>query len=202
MGDFLSSFVMYFLTRKSAGTPTRDLEFGREVGFPFVSSLLGNFARGGLHHHPSLSPSPRIARATWWCELIQLPPFPIERRKSQMKPPATQMPRLPCTALQRGASQSAQYGCTAPPSMTACFSYPSRVRHYSHIFIVVVVTAQSSPARKLDPAKEETGRQNNDHHNRCLVPELARPPHTPPRTQNPFGGMRAHSNFHFFKFAA
>ena len=35
---------MHCLTRKSAGTPTRDLEFGREVAFPFVSSLLGNFA--------------------------------------------------------------------------------------------------------------------------------------------------------------
>ena len=45
---FLSSFVIYFLTRKSAGTPTRDLEFGREVAFPFVSSLLGNFAPAGL----------------------------------------------------------------------------------------------------------------------------------------------------------
>ena len=36
---------MCFLTRKSAGTPTRDLEFGREVAFPFVCLLLGNFAR-------------------------------------------------------------------------------------------------------------------------------------------------------------
>ena len=35
---------MHFLTRKSAATLTRDLEFGREVAFPFVSSLLGNFA--------------------------------------------------------------------------------------------------------------------------------------------------------------
>jgi len=56
MGDFLSSFVMYFLTGKSVGTPTRDLEFGREVAFPFVSSLLGNFARshgrGGGEGHP------------------------------------------------------------------------------------------------------------------------------------------------------
>ena len=49
MGDFfLSSFVVYFLIKKSAETPTRDLEFGREVAFPFVSSLLGNFAPAGL----------------------------------------------------------------------------------------------------------------------------------------------------------
>ena len=36
---FLSSFVVYFLTRESAGTSTRDLEFGREVAFPFVSQF-------------------------------------------------------------------------------------------------------------------------------------------------------------------
>ena len=41
---FLSSFVLYFPTRKSTGTPTGDLEIGREVAFPFVKSLLGNFA--------------------------------------------------------------------------------------------------------------------------------------------------------------
>ena len=45
MGDFSFYFLMHFFTRKSAGTPTMDLEFGREVAFPFVSSLLGNFAR-------------------------------------------------------------------------------------------------------------------------------------------------------------
>ena len=30
---------------QSAETPTRDLELGREVAFPFVNSLIGNFAR-------------------------------------------------------------------------------------------------------------------------------------------------------------
>ena len=42
---FLSSFVMYFLTRKSAGTPTRDLEFGRE--FPFPTMHAGDADRCG-----------------------------------------------------------------------------------------------------------------------------------------------------------
>jgi hypothetical protein len=46
---FLPSFVLYFPTRKSTGTPTRDLGFGREVAFCFGSALLGNFARGQLH---------------------------------------------------------------------------------------------------------------------------------------------------------
>ena len=41
---FLPSFVLYFPTRKSTGTPTRDLGFGREVAFCFGSALLGNFA--------------------------------------------------------------------------------------------------------------------------------------------------------------
>ena len=35
---------MYFPTRKSTGTPARDLGFGREVAFCFGSALLGNFA--------------------------------------------------------------------------------------------------------------------------------------------------------------
>ena len=43
---FLCSFVLYFPTRKSTGTPTRYLGFGREVAFCFGSALLGNFARG------------------------------------------------------------------------------------------------------------------------------------------------------------
>ena len=41
---FVPSFVLYFSTRKSTGTPTRDLGFGREVAFCFGSALLGNFA--------------------------------------------------------------------------------------------------------------------------------------------------------------
>ena len=45
---FLPSFVLYFPTRKSTGTPTRDLGFGREVAFCFGSALLGNFAPPGL----------------------------------------------------------------------------------------------------------------------------------------------------------
>ena len=48
MGFFVrSSFVMHSPTRKSTGTPTCDLEIGREAAFPFVSSLLGNFAHVG-----------------------------------------------------------------------------------------------------------------------------------------------------------
>ena len=44
---FLPSFVLYFPTRKSTGTPTRDLGFGREIAFGFGSALLGNFALQG-----------------------------------------------------------------------------------------------------------------------------------------------------------
>ena len=47
---FLPSFVLYFLTRKSTGVPTRDLGFGREVAFCFGSALLGNSAHA-LHVH-------------------------------------------------------------------------------------------------------------------------------------------------------
>ena len=36
---FLPSFVLYFPTRKSTGTPTRDLGFGREVAFCFSDSV-------------------------------------------------------------------------------------------------------------------------------------------------------------------
>ena len=49
----LPSFVLYFSTRKSTGTPTRDLEFGREVAFCFGSALLGNFARRRFGSRPS-----------------------------------------------------------------------------------------------------------------------------------------------------
>ena len=41
---FPPSLVLYSPTRKSTGTPTRDLGFGREVAFCFGSALLGNFA--------------------------------------------------------------------------------------------------------------------------------------------------------------
>ena len=51
---FLPSLVMYFPTRRSTGTPTRDPGFGREVAFCFGSALLGNFAI-----------SPRRARSVW-----------------------------------------------------------------------------------------------------------------------------------------
>ena len=44
---FLSSLVLYFPTRRSTGTPTRDPGFGREVAFCFGSALLGNFAHSG-----------------------------------------------------------------------------------------------------------------------------------------------------------
>ena len=45
---FLPSFALYFPTRKSTRTPTRDLGFGREVAFCFGSALLGNFAPLGV----------------------------------------------------------------------------------------------------------------------------------------------------------
>ena len=41
---FPPSLVLYSPTRKSTGTPTRDLGFGREVAFCLGSALLGNFA--------------------------------------------------------------------------------------------------------------------------------------------------------------
>ena len=44
---FLPSFVLYFPTPTSTGTPTRDLGFGGEVAFCFGSALLGNFALVG-----------------------------------------------------------------------------------------------------------------------------------------------------------
>ena len=45
---FLPSFAMYFPNRKSTGTPTRDLQFGREVAFCFGSALIGNVAPGDM----------------------------------------------------------------------------------------------------------------------------------------------------------
>ena len=60
---------MYFLTRKSAGTLIRDLEFGREVAFPFVSSLLGNFALNRLERARGAGGRHRAASAQ--SELVQ-----------------------------------------------------------------------------------------------------------------------------------
>ena len=63
-----SSFVLHFPTRNSTGTPTRDLEFGREVAFCFGSALLGNFARAVLllvgYIAPHEPPGPRRAHQT------------------------------------------------------------------------------------------------------------------------------------------
>ena len=55
----LPSFVLYFPTRKSTGTPTRDLGFGRELAFCVGSALLASFARRaclvGRDHQPGPS---------------------------------------------------------------------------------------------------------------------------------------------------
>ena len=47
-GKKIVSFVLCFLARKSVGTPTRDLQFDREIAFCCIgrsASLLGDFAQ-------------------------------------------------------------------------------------------------------------------------------------------------------------
>ena len=61
---FLPSFVLYFSTRKSTPTPTRDLGLGREVSFCFGSALLGNFALVFMNTQKVNS---NFHRPTWAC---------------------------------------------------------------------------------------------------------------------------------------
>ena len=96
---FLPSYVMYFLTRKSTGTPTRDLGFGREIAFGFGSALLGNFAQRNQGAHPPLA----LAQSCWSWDLHLHRRDGVARARSR-PPPCYRRSATRWSARSRGCS--------------------------------------------------------------------------------------------------
>jgi len=104
MGFFLSYFVMYFLTRKSAGASTRDLEFGNSAG-----KLLFLLSVRYLGISPSRRRSPGFA--VWW-----RPKWPFKCRGVDPGQPAG---RRPPVAARRSLALAVAAAVLVAPSVVA-----------------------------------------------------------------------------------
>ena len=146
----LPFFVLYFPTRKSTGTPTRDLEFGREVAFPFVSSLLGNFARTRAY----------CARAPYSAGYGRLLPYAkaLHRREASLLQRAAVVRRASCGLQRTGDFRVA---CARAPAISQEEAQHANLLHARAVprwlWLVRAIRKGIVPARGLSPVASGRG---------------------------------------------